>query len=135
MKVPLLQFLLLLVSETGISIRDDDRPLKAIGEDVIGNAIEVCAVGGLDFAREKRLEGRLDDLVREQEDRLQFRSQALKQADNLWQVLVDASGHVEVQGEAALLGGLPVSHIVVVERRNASGEQDEVALRGLDRDR
>ena len=95
---------------------------------MFGDAVEVGAVGGLDVPGEQRPEGHLDDLVGEQEDGFQFRSQASQETDDLGQVLVDAAGDVEIHSEAAFLGGYALRVIVVVERRNPGCEQDEIPL-------
>ena len=98
------------------------------------DAVEVGAVGGLDAPGEEGPEGHLDDLVGEQEDGLQFCSQASQQADDLGQVVVDAARDVEVDGEAACFGGHALRVIVEMQWRHPGGEQHKIALGWLEGD-
>ena len=93
------------------------------------------AISSLNLAGEKCPEKYFDDLAREREYGLQFHAQASQQSDDLGQVLVDASGNVQVHSKTALLRRLTVSQVAAVERRDACGKQDEIPLGRLHGDR
>ena len=61
----LLQLLLFHRIHTGIAVCDDDGFVEAVVEDVLGDAVEVCAVGGADVTFEQVFERCLDDFVAE----------------------------------------------------------------------
>lgn len=129
-----LQLLLVFLRHVGVPVGEDGGFVVVVGEDVLGDAVEVGAVGGFDMPGEEGLEGDLDDFVGEQEDGLQFCSQASQEADDFGQVVVDAAGDVEVDGEAAFFGGHALRVVVEVQWRHAGCEQNEIALGWLEGD-
>jgi len=126
---------LFVFGEAGVAVGENDGFVEVAFNDAVRDAVEVGTVRGLYVAGEEGLEGDFDDLVAEQEDRGEFAFEAPQYADDLGQVVVDAAGYVEVDGEAALFDGGPLRAVVVMERHDVRGEQDEVPFRGVQGDR